>query len=131
VVDVVGATVVDVVGATVVDVVGATVVDVVGATVVDVVGATVVDVVGATVVDVVGATVVDVVGATVVDVVVGGGAFQQKEMWLMESFGDARSMPTVEGGSKVYRIPPGPAFTNTADTAMFDSKLKKAVPPST
>jgi hypothetical protein len=101
------------------------------ASVLDVVGATVVDVVGATVVDVVGATVVDVVGATVVDVVVGGGAFQQKEMWLMESFGDARSMPTVEGGSKVYRIPPGPAFTNTADTAMFDSKLKKAVPPST
>jgi hypothetical protein len=101
------ASVLDVVGATVVEVVdvvvGFTVVEVVD---VDVVGATVVEVVdvvvGFTVVEVVD---VDVVGATVVEVVdvvvVGGGGFQQNEMWLMESFGDARSMPTVEGGSNV------------------------------
>jgi hypothetical protein len=129
--DVVGARVVEVVDVEVVDVdvvVGFTVVEVVdvdvvvGFTVVEVVdvdvvvGFTVVEVVdvdvvvGFTVVEVVDVDDVDVddvVGFTVVEVVdvdvvvVGGGGFQQKEMWLIESFGDARSMPIVVGGSKV------------------------------
>jgi hypothetical protein len=32
--------------------------------------------------------------------VVVGGPFQQKDTWLMESFGDASPVPTVVGGSK-------------------------------
>jgi hypothetical protein len=94
--------------------------------VVDGVSVVVVVLVGVVVGGVVGVVVGGVVGVVVGG---GGGVFQQKEMWLMESFGDARSMPMVDGGSKVYRIPPGPAFTKTADTGMFDSKLKNAVPP--
>jgi hypothetical protein len=90
---VVGFTVVEVVDVDVV--VGFTVVEVVDVDVV--VGFTVVEVVDVDVV--VGYTVVEVVDVDVV--VVGGGGFQQKEMWLIESFGDARSMPIVVGGSKV------------------------------
>ena len=52
---------------------------------------------------VVGGVVGVVVGGVVGVVVGGGGVFQQKEMWLMEALGDARSMPIVDGGSKVYR----------------------------
>jgi hypothetical protein len=87
----------DVVGARVVEVVDVEVVDVDVVDVDVVVGFTVVEVVDVDVV--VGFTVVEVVDVDVV--VVGGGGFQQKEMWLIESFGDARSMPIVEGGSNV------------------------------
>jgi hypothetical protein len=74
------------------------VVDGVSVVVVVLVGVVVGGVVGVVVGGVVGVVVGGVVGVVVGG---GGGVFQQKEMWLMESFGDARSMPMVDGGSKV------------------------------
>jgi hypothetical protein len=75
----------------------------VGASVVEGVVIVVVVVDGVVVLGVVVGGVVGVVVGGIVGVVVGGGGgvFQQNEMWLMETFGDARSMPIVDGGPKV------------------------------